>query len=74
MCIARPPQPQAAPPPPDPRQATLAAAAEQRSQAAGRASAAKNVLTRLADEDVAASATKRTLGSGVAPAKRLLGQ
>lgn len=65
MCFSSPkiPEPKRAPAPPDPNQATLAAAAEQRAQAAGRASGASNILTRLKDEDVAASATKKKLGS-----------
>jgi hypothetical protein len=65
MCFSAPkiPDPKAAPPPPDPNKATLAAAAEQRAQAAGRVSGASNILTRLKDEDVAASATKKTLGA-----------
>lgn len=63
MCIGKPPDPKPAPPPPDPRQATLAAAAETRAQQAGRTSASGNILTRLRDEDVAASARKKTLGA-----------
>jgi hypothetical protein len=76
MCFSAPrvPDPKPAPPAPDPNKAALAAAAEQRAQASGRASAASNILTRLSDEDVAASASKRTLGGGVLPAKKLLGQ
>jgi hypothetical protein len=75
MCIFKGPKPpDPAPAPPDPNKATLAAAAEQRAQATGRASASSNILTKLSDEDVANSATKKTLGGGVLPAKKLLGQ
>lgn len=63
MCIYKPPDPKAAPSPPDRSKATLAAIQEQRAQAAGRTSGASNILTRLSDEEVAASSRKKKLGA-----------
>lgn len=61
MCFTKPPDPKPAPPPPDPNKATLAAASEQRMAGAGQG-ASKNIIARLKDEDVAASAQKKKLG------------
>lgn len=62
MCLTtKMPEPKTAPPPPNPNQATLAAAAEQRANAARQGSSA-NIIAKLRDEDVAASAKKQKLG------------
>lgn len=61
MCFGKMPEPKAAPPPPDRNQATLAAIEEQR-RSARRTGMSDNILTRLRDSDVAASATKKKLG------------
>lgn len=64
MCIARPPDPKPAPAPPSRADASLAAAEEQRRQAQGRQGTSANILTRLSDSDVEASARKKKLGEG----------
>lgn len=63
MCFSAPkiPDPKPAPPPPQAKDASLAAVSEQRA-AAARQGAAANILTKLRDEDVAASGTKKKLG------------
>lgn len=62
MCIAKPPTPKAAPPPPNPNMANVAAANEQRRAAMSGTGASDNILTRLKNEDVANSASKKRLG------------
>jgi len=62
MCIVKPPKPQAAPPPPNPNMANIAAANEMRRAASEGTGARDNMLTRLSDEDVRNSATKKRLG------------
>lgn len=62
MCITKPPKPQEAPPPPNTNMANFAAVNEQRRAAMSGTGAADNILTRLSDEDVRNSATKRKLG------------
>lgn len=62
MCFQKPPEPKPAPPPPDPNKAALAAASEQRMAASGRG-ASDNIIARLRDEDVKASAFKKKLGA-----------
>lgn len=62
MCIVKPPKPQAAPPPPNPNMANIAAANQQRMAATQGTGISDNILTRLKDEDVAGSATKKRLG------------
>lgn len=61
MCFAKTPKPQKAPAPPDPNMATFAAANEMRANAA-RQSSSSNIISRLRDEDVAASGKKARLG------------
>lgn len=62
MCFAaKMPEPKAAPAAPDPNKATMAAAAEQRANASRQGSSA-NIIAKLRDEDVAASAKKQKLG------------
>lgn len=61
MCFSKPPKPERAPAPPDPNMATLAAVGEMRANAA-KQSTSSNMLSRLRDEDVAASSRKVKLG------------
>lgn len=64
MCFSAPkiPDPKPAPAPPQAKDATLAAVSEQRA-AAARQGAAANILTKLRDEDVAATGAKKKLGA-----------
>jgi hypothetical protein len=62
MCFSsKMPTPKAPPPAPNPNMATLAAAAAQRADSV-RQSSASNIIARLRDDDVAASAKKTRLG------------
>lgn len=64
MCFVKSPdipKAAAAPAPPQAKDASLAAVSEQRAAAARQGSAA-NILTKLRDEDVAASGVKKKLG------------
>jgi hypothetical protein len=62
MCFStKTPTVKASPPAPDPNKATLAAAAAQRADGV-RQSSASNIIARLRDDDVAASAKKTRLG------------
>jgi hypothetical protein len=64
MCFGRVevPKPKPAPLPPDPKQAVFEGISEQRRALASGVGRRDTFLTRLRDEDVAASATKKTLG------------